>query len=68
MGNDSFSRIQQVVAPGRQPMGRPKKTWLECVNPALQESGISESLTMDRDEGKAVITRLTSSREGRKRL
>ena len=65
--DDPLSRIQEVVAPGRRPRGRPKKTWKDCVNEDLQEAGVSERLTADRDEWKAVINRLTSSREGTRR-
>ena len=64
--DDRLSRIQEVVAPRRRPRGSPKKPWHDCVNPDLQETGISESLTVDRDEWKAVKNRLTSSREGRR--
>ena len=65
--NDPISRVQEVVAPGRRPRGRPKKTWQECVHQDLQQLEMTETLTADREEWRAVINRLTSSRQGTRR-
>ena len=57
---DPLRRIQMVVAPGRRPHGRPKKTWKQTVDEDLRELGLSGDSTMDRDEWRTIVNRLTS--------
>jgi len=44
-----------------------KIAWHDCVGQYLTDAGIPENLTANRDEWRAVINRLTSSKEGRRR-
>ena len=59
--NDPLSRIKHVVAPGRRPRGRPKKTWKDCVNQDIAAAGVQETEAEDRAVWRAAINRLTSS-------
>ena len=65
--DDPLTRIQEVVVPGRRPRGRPRKKWHDCVRQDLVDAGVSEDLAANRDEWRAVVDRLTSSNEGRRR-
>jgi len=64
--SEALGRVMSVVAPGRRPRGRPKKTWKQRVEEDLRIFGLSGEIATDRDQWSAVITRLTSD-EGRRR-
>ena len=55
---------QALVLPvdGRRPPGRPKKTWLDCVNEDLEALGIKEDTTLDREKWRRVIAASNPSR------
>ena len=65
--DDQLTYIQEVVVPGRRPRGRPRKNWHDCVHQDFSGAGVSEDLAANRDEWRAVVNRLTSSNEGRRR-
>ena len=52
---DPLRRIQMVVAPGRRPRGRPKKTWKQTVDEDLRELGLSGDSAMNRDEWRTIM-------------
>ena len=64
--SEPLGRIMSVVAPGRRPRGRPKKTWKQRVEEDLHKYGINGEQAEDREEWKTIIDRLTSE-EGRRR-
>ena len=64
--SEALGRVMSVVAPGRRPRGRPKKTWKQRVEEDLRIFGLSGEIATDRDQWRAIITRLTSD-EGRRR-
>ena len=55
--------------PGRQPRGRPRKTWRRCVEDILEPAGVAgDVVAHDRARWSTVIKSLTSSNEGNHRL
>ena len=64
--SEPLGRIMSVVAPGRRPRGRPKKTWKQRVEDDLRKFGLNGASAEDRDEWKAIVDRLTPE-EGRRR-
>ena len=64
--SEPLGRVMSVVAPGRRPRGRPKKTWKQRVEEDLRDFGLNGESADDREEWKAIINRLTPE-EGRRR-
>ena len=64
--SEPLGRVMAVVAPGRRPRGRPKKTWKQRVEDDFRKFGLNGECAEDREEWKAIINRLTSE-EGRRR-
>ena len=54
-----LAEVSALVAPGRRPRGRPKKTWKKLVEEDLRSAGVPEEAALDRVEWRAVINRLT---------
>ena len=46
--NGEINRVRSRPVPGRKGLGRPKKTWEECVKQDLKVCGLSEAGTQDR--------------------
>ena len=55
-----LGKTQHVVAPGRRPPGRPKKTWRRNMQEDLASLNLQEEQTQNRDQWKHVINCLTS--------
>ena len=55
-----LGRTQHVVAPGRRPPGRPKKTWRRNMQEELESLNLQEEEALNRDQWKRVINHLTS--------
>ena len=55
-----LGKTQHVVAPGRQPPGRPKKTWRRSMQEELASLNLQEEQAQNRDQWNRVINRLTS--------
>ena len=53
-------KTQHVVVPGRQPPGRPKKTWRRSMQEELASLNLQEEQAQNRDQWKHVINRLKS--------
>ena len=49
-------RCMEMVVQGRGGRGRPKKTWMECVNDDMRERGVSVEMTADKREWKRKIS------------
>ena len=64
--DEPLGRIMSVVAPGRRPRGRPKKTWKQKIDDDLRDFGLNAESAGNREEWKAIICRLTPE-EGRRR-
>ena len=64
--SEALGRVMSVVAPGRRPRGRPKKTWKQRVEDDLRKFGLNGESAEDREEWKAIVDRLTPE-EGRRR-
>ena len=56
--SEALGRVMSVVAPGRRPRGRPKKTWKQRVEEDLRLFGLSGETATDRDQWRAIISRL----------
>jgi len=65
--NDSLTRVHEMQMPFLRPRGRPKIAWHDCVGQYPTDAGILENLTANRDEWRAVINRLNSSKERRRK-
>ena len=55
-----LGKTQHVVAPGRRPPGKPKKTWRRNMQEELASLNLQEEEAQNRDQWKRVINRLTS--------
>ena len=55
-----LGKTQHVVAPGRRPPGRPKKTWRRNMQEELASLNLQEEQEQNSDHWKRVINRLTS--------
>ena len=54
-----LGKTRHVVAPGRRPPGRPKKTWRRNMKEELASLNLQEQV-QNRDQWKRVINYLTS--------
>lgn len=59
--DEPLSKIINLEAPGRRPRGRPKKTWRKTLQEDLTRYGVSQEDTLDRDNWRAIVLRLTSA-------
>ena len=59
--DEPLRRIMHTEAPGRRPIGRPKKTWKACLKQDMEAAGVQETAADDRAAWRAAINRLTSS-------
>ena len=50
-----LGKTQHVVAPGRWPPGRPKKTWRRSMQEELASLNLEEEQVQNRDQWKRVI-------------
>ena len=55
-----LGKTQHVVAPGRRPPGRHKKTWRKSMQEELASLNLQKEQAQNRDQWKRVINRLTS--------
>ena len=55
-----LGKTQRVVAPGRRPPGRPKKTFRRNMQEDLGSLNLQEEQAQNRDQWKRVINSLTS--------
>ena len=62
--DEPLAKVGMVQAPGRAPRGRPKKTWMKCVEDMMRENQITEVEAQDKETWRGVINRLISSTEG----
>ena len=55
--SEPLGRIMSVVAPGRRPRGRPKKTWKQKIEDDLRKFGFNGESGEVREEWKPIINR-----------
>ena len=55
----SLGKTQRVVAPGRWPPERPKKTWRRYMQEELASLNLQEEQAQNRDQWKRINNRLT---------
>ena len=66
---EPIGNAYRMEIPGRQPRGRPRKTWRGSVDDILVPAGVSgETMALDRERWSSVVKSLTSSHEGNHRL
>ena len=66
---EPIGKAYRMEIPGRQPRGRPRKTWRGCVEDILQVAAVAgDEGAHDRVRLSTVIRSLTSSNEGNRRL
>ena len=54
-GETCLGRIVSINVDGRRPIGRPRRTWGDCIREDLQTAGISEELAKNRSECRRAI-------------
>ena len=55
--SEALGKVMSVVAPGRRPRGRSKKTWKQRVEEDLRLFGLSGESARDRDQWRAITSR-----------
>ena len=57
---EALGRVFNMEVDGRRPPGRPKKTWMNCVEQDLCKINATKEDALDRQNWEQVIKRLTS--------
>ena len=56
---EELGRVFSMEVAGRRPRGRPRKTWMDCVNQDLIKIGANGEDALDRQRWEQIIKRLT---------
>ena len=57
---EALGRVFNMEVDGRRPPGRPKKTWLNCIEQDLHKLNATKDDALDRQNWEQIIKRLTS--------
>ena len=56
---EELGRVFSMEVAGRRPRGRPRKTWMDCVNQDLIKIGANREDALDRQRWEQIMKRLT---------
>ena len=65
--DDPIKRVMNLEVTGRQPRGRPKKTWKKTVEEDMRRVGVQEEDALDRGRWRAMTKRQTTVQRNRRR-